>query len=80
MVPLVDPMPDVAPGADAGDSVAAEGMLGGGGVVDVEGGGVLGVVVLGVVVVLEGLLLSFLPQALSAAAATNTNTKACFTM
>jgi hypothetical protein len=42
---------------------------------------VLGVVVLGVVVVLdEGLLLSFLPQADNAAAATIANTSACFTM
>lgn len=82
VLPDVEPVPDVAAGADPADSVAAPGLLAGGGLmVELEDEPVLGVVVLGVVVVLEeGLLFSFLPQADSAAAATIANTSACFTM
>jgi hypothetical protein len=71
VLPLVEPDPVVAPGADAGG--VADGLV----VLDEEL--LLGDVVLGVVVVLEGLLVSFLPQPYSAAA-TMTNTRVCFTM
>lgn len=70
--PLVLPVPDVGAGADAGDSVAAEGLLG-----DVVP--LLGEVVLGVVVVLDGLLVSLLPQPYSATAR-SANARACFTI
>lgn len=73
--PLVPPV--VAPGADAGDSVDDEALLGG--VVVVFEELLLGAVVLGVVVVLDGLLVSFLPQP-NSEAATNATTSACFTM
>lgn len=54
----------MAPGADAGDSELVDGLpgaveLGGG---TLEEGPLLGGVVLGVVVVLDGLLVSLLPQ------------------
>jgi hypothetical protein len=81
VLPDVEPVPDVAAGADPADSVVAPGLLAGGVMVELEDEPVLGVVVLGVVVVLEeGVLSFFLPQADSAAAATIANTSACFTM
>lgn len=72
------PLPVVAPGALAGDSVPAPGLAGGVVVPDDEGL-LLGEVVLGVVVVLEGLLVSSLPQPYRVAA-TMTIARICFTM
>jgi hypothetical protein len=81
VLPDVEPVPDVAAGADPADSDVAPGLLAGELMVELEDEPVLGVVVLGVVVVLEeGLLFSFLPHADSAAAATIANISACFTM
>ncbi|MGE5525685.1 MAG: hypothetical protein ACM3SS_18365 [Rhodospirillaceae bacterium] len=64
-VPVLEPEgPVVAPGAEAADSELVDGLLGavelGGGAL--EEGPLLGGVVLGVVVVLDGLLVSLLPQ------------------
>lgn len=86
-VPPVAPLPVVAPGALAGASVPAVGLAGDGvedvlppgGVVVPDDAPLLGEVVLGVVVVLEGLFASSLPQPYSAAA-TNAIARACFTM
>lgn len=70
-LPLVLSVPEVAAGADAGDCVAGEGL--------VVVAPLLGEVVLGVVVVLGGLPVSFLPHPYSATAR-SANTKACFTI
>ena len=84
----MEPLLDVAPGADAADSVLdgllevePEDMLPLGALVLGELELELGDVVLGVVVVLDDLVLSpLLPHAANAAAATNATIRACFTM